>query len=575
MALNIPISKVKRSPRSAPLQRRSGNMGVTASQPGVLAAAAASGNGAQLDLSTVHDLIYIANVSVGGNQYSVQLDTGSSDLWIQGPVIPLPNTNQTTLTHNLTYGIGWAYGHISYASVDFAGIHIPTQALLDVSSANNPALSYGANGILGLGFTSLSTIDAVVNGTGSSAGRSLLYNAFLDNPSEPNYLAFSLQRSTEPNDPVQGTFSIGETDPTYAAVLQQPAVSTWPVNSPSRWNVLLDGIIMGGTTIPVTSTIPGAPSGKAVVLLDSGTSYTYASTDVCQAIYGSVPGAQFDTSLGQWVVPCSAEIDIAIQIGGQIYPIHPLDMTPPGLADPTTCVGSFVPSSVAVGAGQFDWLMGDNILRSVYSIYDFGDFDSSGKMGNPYVKLLSIVDPNEASVEFHSVRGGTPRSNITYNASNSTTGSPTTTVSLSQDVANTIDTIGKYFPAMLAVIGLNAVVLLILAIIAIVYMCQKRKRRGANKTRRSTPGRLTPMPMHPMDDMNLPPTHSYQPVSMALTEDTYVPSSPGYRKDFDRDSMMAPKSILQRPTSIADSVFAPPAPAFMHGESSQRPMSVA
>lgn len=90
-----------------------------------------------------------------------------------------------------------------------ASISIPSQAYLDVSQAQNPALSYGAVGIVGLGFTQLSTIDALVNHTGAATGRSLLYNAFWDNQAEPNYIAFSMQRSAEPNDDVQGTFSIG------------------------------------------------------------------------------------------------------------------------------------------------------------------------------------------------------------------------------------------------------------------------------------------------------------------------------------------------------------------------------
>lgn len=39
----------------------------------------------------------------------------------------------------------------------------------------------------------------------------------------------------------------------------------------------------------------------------------YAPTDACTAIYGSVSGAQYDSSLGQWVVPCDAEINMALQ----------------------------------------------------------------------------------------------------------------------------------------------------------------------------------------------------------------------------------------------------------------------
>ena len=88
-------------------------------------------------------------------------------------------------------------------------ISIFQQAFLDSSSAQNPALSYGALGIMGLGFTSLSSIDALINMTNSSSGRSLLYNLFLDKPKEPNFIAFSMQSDSDQNDTADGTFSIG------------------------------------------------------------------------------------------------------------------------------------------------------------------------------------------------------------------------------------------------------------------------------------------------------------------------------------------------------------------------------
>lgn len=91
-------------------------------------------------------------------------------------------------------------------------MNITTQAYLDTTQANNPALSYGAVGIAGLGFTSLSTLDALVNNSGSSSGRSLLYNMFTQDPSEPNFIAFALERSSDDatdTDDVTGSFSIG------------------------------------------------------------------------------------------------------------------------------------------------------------------------------------------------------------------------------------------------------------------------------------------------------------------------------------------------------------------------------
>ncbi|KAJ6485016.1 aspartic peptidase domain-containing protein, partial [Mycena vitilis] len=452
--------------------------------------------------------------------YTVQLDTGSSDVWIKGASSPLPNVSDTTTTYNLTYSIGWVYGHIGYGPVQFAGISVPSQALLDVDNANNPALGYGAEGLVGLGFTSLSSIDHQVNQTGSTTGRSLLYNLFQVNPSEPNFIAFSLQRSSDTSDTIEGTFSIGEYEPQYAAVMNETAIPTWPVAYPNRWNVLLEALLVGSTVVTPTSTVVGAPSNRAVVLLDSGTSYSYAPTAICDAIYGGVPGAQYNASLGQWTVPCDAEVDIALQFGGQVYPVHPLDMTPVNLGDKNSCVGSFVPQTLSVGAGEFDWLVGDNVLRSLYSVYDFGDFDSNNNMGNPYVKLLALVDPNQASKDFHAARGGVAATNITYNAANTTLNDPSS-ISVSSDIGDNLTKIVAFLPAMLGIMALNAAVLIALIIVGVVYMCRKRKPKA---TARKARGRmsLTPMPMDPRNSYVAgvePQSHAYEPVSMAITED--------------------------------------------------------
>lgn len=174
-------------------------------------------------------------------------------------------------------------------------------------------------------------------------------------------------------------------------------------------------------------------------------------------------------------------------------------------------------------------------------------------MGNPYVKLLSLIDPNEASEDFHQVRGGTPIGNVTYNASNSTSssGGGSTTVSVSDDLSKTLDKIGTYFPIMLAVMGLNALVIILLLVAAVVYMCRRKKGPRARKNI----GRMSPMPMgglrnstfdvHPINE-----PHAYQPVSMALTEDTFVPPTPAFSKPgFDDSGLRG--SMADRPKSVA------------------------
>lgn len=117
-----------------------------------------------------------------------------------------------------------------------------------------------------------------MNGTSSSAGRSLLYNLFAAHPAEPNFIAFSLQRTTANGvgaaDDVEGSFAVGEYEPAYKAVADSPALPTWPVAAPTRWNVLLESFVVANETMFVNTTVEDAPSNRAVVLMDSGTSYT-------------------------------------------------------------------------------------------------------------------------------------------------------------------------------------------------------------------------------------------------------------------------------------------------------------
>ena len=71
------------------------------------------------------------------------------------------------------------------------------------------------------------------------------------------------------------SFFTGEVDPTYQDITNAQAISTWPPTNPSRWDVLIDGFIVGSTSYSVTTGVSGVPGGKAVALLDSGTSWTY------------------------------------------------------------------------------------------------------------------------------------------------------------------------------------------------------------------------------------------------------------------------------------------------------------
>lgn len=231
-----------------------------------------------------------------------------------------------------------------------------------------------------------------------------------------------------------------------------------------------------------------------------------------------------------------------------------------------------------------DWLIGDNVLRSMYSVYDFGDFDASGKMGAPYVKLLSLVEPNEASVDFAAQRGSVARTGLGYSATNVSASTSGHSVSISTDFATLLGKFGMYLPAVLGIVALNTVVLTALLVVAVLTCCRRRIRAGAQSGARprSVQGRTTPMSMS-MGKPHGSAEHVYEPVSMALADDNATaaalqPPGPGYRYDPEaaRPHSYAPGSRLSSYPPLDES-FQPPEPAFSRtaANGGDRPRSVA
>ena len=192
--------------------------------------------------------------------------------------------------------------------------------------------------------------------------------------------------------------------------------------------------------------------------------------------------------------------------------------------------------------------MGDNFIRSMYTVYGFGDFDTSGNMGNPYMQFLSLVDPDEASAEFHQSRGGTPNTNITYTGLSEA--ALALSSSLSDDTSQALGMIARFIIPMFALIALNSLILIICCIVWLVSFIRKHRVRGIARMPRTRTLALRSMPMNDTGSYIAEdtassaspsvPLHTYEPVSMALSEDTFVPPSPAF---YGSEHKMRPKSF--------------------------------
>ena len=61
--------------------------------------------------------------------FTVQLDTGSTDLWVDGRGRNIKLTNSTNIAVTETYGMGSTSGTIAFADVRLEGFHVASQGM--------------------------------------------------------------------------------------------------------------------------------------------------------------------------------------------------------------------------------------------------------------------------------------------------------------------------------------------------------------------------------------------------------------------------------------------------------------
>lgn len=382
------------------------------------------------------DVVYATNITLGGRQFPIQLDTGSSDVWVMPP-FALNLTNTTDIQANLTFGIGQVTGNIAFANMTLGPHTVPSQAILNATNATDFGAIFDNNifGILGLSFDLGSTvfIETVEHfGRGNTQGLSFLSRVFAQDPSAPNMFTALLGRSYDEDGPEEGAFTIGE----YVRGLEEVGRQTKLYRTPAqtvnitdtpRWSVVMDGMTVNGKRFAFNqSNVAEVDPGKQVVVLDTGFTFSQIPPAAVDFIYSSIPGAQFNTTSGLWVVPCENTTDVSFEFGGQTIPIHPLDLTTvTSNGNQTICTNAYRGINLPPGAvSGFDFIMGDSFLKNVYVSFDYGDWTPDNRTaGVPFVQMISTTSPHEARQEFKEVRARQVAKNNAQLANASTTGS--------------------------------------------------------------------------------------------------------------------------------------------------------
>ncbi|KAJ7753950.1 aspartic peptidase domain-containing protein [Mycena maculata] len=361
------------------------------------------------------DVRYAVNITVNGQDFRVAIDTGSSDLWIVTPSdFSFTETGITVFTD---YGSGsggtQVNGTIGFASVQVGGYTSNQQAFTNATSVGlEDILDIGLDGLMGLSFDfqelSALTNALVETGHEASLGQSFLFNIFDQTPGQDNFIGISLSRTADLEGTADASLAINEYDDKYAAVADAPILPLFPGGN-QRFSILVDGFSIDGASIsPPPSTVPGAPAGKIVALIDTGTPTAQIPQQLFDAIYGKIPGAILITADGTsiWTVPCNTTAILSIEIGGQPFPIHPLDLSDVYFDNVTKAVTcSPGPGWVTeAGDGNFDMIFGDAFMRNFYSVFNLGNSVANSPTANASIQLLSQTDPTTVANDVLKVR---------------------------------------------------------------------------------------------------------------------------------------------------------------------------
>ncbi|KAF8443007.1 aspartic peptidase domain-containing protein [Boletus edulis BED1] len=453
-------------------------------------------------VGNTQNAFYYSNITLGGRQISVMLDTGSSDLWVTGSV---PGAHDTGNSLTLSYSVGNAAGDVYTAPFQFDGYTVQDQAFLlvnDTSTFSTDIHAEGYDGLIGLGPNSGSSIYKKLSG---DSGNSALNRIFVQNSSSDNYLTLMLSRNGDPGSQIAGQFTISSVVPGFENITNQPKLPVEKVykltNKDQHWQILTDkgvGIIgPDGQPINYDSIVPKAPSGQIVAVLDSGFTLPQVPRSVSDAIYGRVQGAEWSTSNQAWLVPCGQLINVTFNFGGISYPVHPLDVSSSDFGvtfsnGNSACLGTFQPISSAFSLlGEYDMILGMAFLRNIYTLIDFGNLVKGGSSSNnPYIQLLSLTNETAAVNDFISVRlNGQNLINSPQYALLPASQQQYSPETAAQKKAQYEEKVLSHWPYILS--GCLVVVLLLVAYCVWRCCCRRKrlaKKKAANQQAGPTPG---------------------------------------------------------------------------------------
>lgn len=385
---------------------------------------------------TNFQVLYMINVTIGspGQEIGLQLDTGSSDLWVpaQNSTICSPKYYDScvygsyNLSNSSTYRDVPEFGPFFIAYVDgttIDGTFFNDTINIDGTSIEGATMAIAEDDTRGLGLMGVSFTDSEYSNLPgrqeAGLGPSFTYPTVLDNMLAQGHI---LSRSyalwlDDLNDPAStGTILFGGVDSEkyLGQLVSLPIQIDSQTGTRSTFTVAWTGLqVITGSSSP---NIDFSPASPQPVILDSGTTLTYLPDDVVESIFKGF-GVLTDPDAGN-VVPCTLTANnytFVYSFGGQGGPsisvplselLLPLvdPYTGKVVSDPSVFDGAPICQFGIDKAGGNPLLLGDTFLRSAYVVYDLDNFEIALAQTN----FEATPDVNKNDVHIISASAGIP-----------------------------------------------------------------------------------------------------------------------------------------------------------------------
>ncbi|KAJ3296467.1 hypothetical protein HDU76_006725, partial [Blyttiomyces sp. JEL0837] len=360
-------------------------------------------------LTNLNDLLYSAPVTIGNGQaFALDLDTGSSDLWVRGPscsstdgsctgtkaciIVTLKTTDSTIkdkgTTFSVSYGSGSASGEVYTGPVSLAGATatIPFGATTKETGFGGAAF----DGLLGLGYSALNSI------SGGNWFDALGFTG------TQNVFGFYLSNSKDGD---TGEFTVGG----YDSSKLTGAITYIPLNAKTYWQ-----FSWSGATYSIGSSSGSAAGTVTNAIADTGTTLIILDTTPAANINKAIGAGAYDSTQGVYPIACSVATTgpiVKLTFGGATFSIPPSVYV---FNDAGTCFSGFTK-----GAGSgVPVILGDIFLRNYYSIYD----KAQNRVG-----FAQALHPGTTPVTSTTSTTAAPTTTTTKASTTTTSAAPTTT----------------------------------------------------------------------------------------------------------------------------------------------------